>query len=296
MDERGYQHDWLAEQFEANRTHLRSVAYRLLGSPSEADDAVQEAWIRLSRSDTSGVENLGGWLTTVVARVCLDLLRSRAARREEPLGPHVPEPNVSREEGIDPEHEALTADSVGLALLVVLETLAPAERLAFVLHDVFDVPFDEIAPIVGRSSTAARQLASRARRRVRGAATEKEDADLTRQRAVVDAFLAAARGGDFDTLLAMLDPDVVLRADRAAVSAGASGEVHGAAAVARQFSGRARVAQPALVDGAVGAVWAPGGRPRVVFDFTITRGKIVAITILADPERLRQLDLAILDD
>jgi RNA polymerase sigma factor (sigma-70 family) len=296
MDERGYQHDWLAEQFEANRTHLRSVAYRLLGSPSEADDAVQEAWIRLSRSDTSGVENLGGWLTTVVARVCLDLLRSRAARREEPLGPLVPEPIASREEGIDPEHEALTADSVGLALLVVLETLAPAERLAFVLHDVFDVPFDEIAPIVGRSSTAARQLASRARRRVRGAATENEDADLTRQRAVVDAFLAAARGGDFDTLLAMLDPDVVLRADRAAVSEGASGEVRGAAAVAQQFSGRARVAQPALVDGAVGAVWAPGGRPRVVFDFTITRGKIVAITILADPERLRQLDLAILDD
>ncbi len=279
MDERGYQHEWLAEQFEANRTHLRSVAYRLLGSPSEADDAVQEAWIRLSRSDTSGVENLGGWLTTVVARVCLDLLRSRAARREEPLGPLVPEPIAS-----------------GLALLVVLETLAPAERLAFVLHDVFDVPFDEIAPIVGRSSTAARQLASRARRRVRGAATEKEDAGLTHQRAVVDAFLAAARDGDFGTLLAMLDPDVVLRADRAAVSAGAASEVHGAADVAQQFSGRARVAQPALVDGAVGAVWAPGGRPRVVFDFTITRGKIVAITILADPERLRQLDLAIVDN
>ncbi|HZC76297.1 MAG TPA: sigma-70 family RNA polymerase sigma factor [Ktedonobacterales bacterium] len=296
MDEHGYQHDWLAEQFEANRTHLRAVAYRLLGSPSEADDAVQEAWLRLSRSDMSGVENLGGWLTTVVARVCLDWLRARAARREEPLGPHVPEPIASREEGSDPEHEALTADSVGLALLVVLETLAPAERLAYVLHDVFDVPFDEIAPIVGRSSTAARQLASRARRRVRGAATEKEDADLTRQRAVVDAFLAAARGGDFDTLLAMLDPDVVLRADRAAVSAGASGEVRGAAAVAQQFSGRARVAHPALVDGAVGAVWAPGGRPRVVFDFTITRGKIVAITILADPERLRRLDLTILDD
>jgi RNA polymerase sigma factor (sigma-70 family) len=296
MDERGYQHERLAEQFEANRTHLRAVAYRLLGSLSEADDAVQEAWLRLSRADTSGVENLGGWLTTVVARVCLDLLRSRAARREEPLGPHVPEPIASREEGIDPEHEALMADSVGLALLVVLETLAPAERLAFVLHDVFDVPFDEIAPIVGRSATAARQLASRARRRVRGAATEKDDADLTRQRAVVDAFLAAARGGDFDTLLAMLDPDVVLRADCAAVSAGAAGEVRGAAAVAQQFSGRARVAQPALVDGAVGAVWAPGGRPRVVFDFTITRGKIVAITILADPERLRQLDLAILDD
>src|SRR5258707_8245497 len=270
MDEHGYQHDWLAEQFEANRTHLRSVAYRLLGSLSEADDAVQEAWIALSRSDTRGVENLGGGLTTVAARVCLDLLRSRAARREEPLGRHVPEPIASREEGIDPEHEALTADSVGLALLVVLETLAPAERLAFVLHDVFDVPFDEIAPIVGRSSTAARQLASRARRRVRGAATEEDDADLTRQRAVVDAFLAAARGGDFDTLLAMLDPDVVLRADRAAVSAGAASEVRGAAAVAQQFSGRAPLPQPRPADGAVGAVSGPAGRPTPVFCLPIT--------------------------
>ena len=210
MDE----HEWLAEQFEANRTHLRAVAYRMLGSLSEADDAVQEAWLRLSRSDTSGVENLGGWLTTVVARVCLDMLRSRKSRREEPLGAHVPDPMVSREDGIDPEHEALLADSVGLALLVVLETLAPAERVAFVLHDMFDLPFDEIAPIVGRSPTAARQLASRARRRVQGAATVP-DADLTRQREVVDAFLAASRGGDFDALLALLDPDVVLRADRA---------------------------------------------------------------------------------
>ena len=265
MDE----HEWLAERFEANRTHLRAVAYRMLGSLSEADDAVQEAWLRLSRSDTSGVENLGGWLTTVVARVCLDMLRSRKSRREEPLGAHVPDPIVSREDGIDPEHEALLADSVGLALLVVLETLAPAERLAFVLHDMFAVPFDEIAPIVGRSPTAARQLASRARRRVQGAATVP-DADLTRQREVVDAFLAASRGGDFDALLAVLDPDVVLRADRAAVQAGASREVRGAAAVAKTFSGRARFAQPALVNGAVGAVWAPGGRPRVVFGFTIT--------------------------
>ena len=229
MDE----HEWLAERFEANRTHLRAVAYRMLGSLSEADDAVQEAWLRLSRSDTSGVENLGGWLTTVVARVCLDMLRSRKSRREEPLDAHVPEPIVSREDGIDPEHEALLADSVGLALLVVLETLAPAERLAFVLHDMFAVPFDEIAPIVGRSPTAARQLASRARRRVQGAATVP-DADLTRQREVVDAFLAASRGGDFDALLAVLDPDVVLRADRAAVPAGASREVRGAAAVAEQ--------------------------------------------------------------
>ena len=217
MDE----HDWLAERFEENRTHLRAVAYRMLGSLSEADDAVQESWLRLSRSDTSGVENLGGWLTTVVARVCLDMLRSRKSRREEPLDVHVPEPIVSREAGTDPEHEALLADSVGLALLVVLETLAPAERLAFVLHDMFAVPFDEIAPIVGRSPAAARQLASRARRRVQGCGRALPDADLTRQREVVDAFLAAARGGDFDALLAVLDPDVVLRADRAAVPAGA---------------------------------------------------------------------------
>ena len=218
--------DWLAQRFEENRTHLRAVAYRMLGSISEADDAVQEAWLRLSRSDTSGIENLGGWLTTVVGRVCLNMLRSRRSRREEPLGEpqvgvHLPDPIVSRENGIDPEHEAQLADSVGLALLVVLETLGPAERVAFVLHDLFDLPFDEIAPIVGRSPAAARQLASRARRRVQGAATVP-DADLTRRRAVVDAFLAASRGGDFAALLALLDPDVVLRADRAAVQAGAS--------------------------------------------------------------------------
>src|SRR3989441_13163523 len=250
------EHELLAERFEANRSHLRKVAYRMLGSPTDAEDAVQEAWLRLSRSGTSGVENLGGWLTTVVARVCLDMLRSRKSRREEPFDARVPEPLAAREDPIDPEHEALLADSIGLALLVVLETLAPAERVAFVLHDMFDLPFDEIAPIVGRSPTAARQLASRARRRVQGAATVP-DADLTRQREVVDAFLAASRGGDFDALLAVLDPDVVLRADRAAVAAGASGEVRGAPAVARQFSGRARVAQPALVNGAAGAEWAP---------------------------------------
>lgn len=267
----------------------------MLGSLSEADDAVQEAWLRLSHSDTSGVENLGGWLTTIVARVCLDMLRSRKSRREEPLGVHVPEPIVRREDGIDPEHEALLADSVGLALLVVLETLAPAERVAFVLHDMFDVPFDEIAPIVGRSPAAARQLASRARRRVQRAATGPK-ADLTRQREVVDAFLAASRGGDFDALLAVLDPDVVLRADRAAVQLGSSKEVRGAAAVAKTFSGRARFAQPALVNGAVGLVWAPGGQPRVVFGFTIARGKIVEIDLVADPDRLRQLDLAVLND
>jgi RNA polymerase sigma factor (sigma-70 family) len=289
VDER----DWLAERFEEKRGHLRAVAYRMLGSRSEADDAVQESWLRLSRSDTSGVENLGGWLTTIVARVCLDMLRSRKARGEEPLGVHGPGPIVSRGDGTDPEREMLLADSIGLALLVVLEKLAPAERVAFVLHDMFDLPFDEIAPIVGRSPTAARQLASRARRRVRGAATVP-DADLTRQREVVDAFLAASRGGDFDALLAMLDPDVVLRADRAAVQAGATGEVRGAAAVAGTFSGRARVARPALVNGEVGAVWAPGGRPRVVFGFTISRGKIVAIDLLADPERLGQLDVTVL--
>src|SRR6266478_258105 len=226
----------LAERFEAHRTNLKAVAYRMLGSLSEADDAVQEAWLRLSRSDTSGVENLGGWLTTVVARVCLDQLRSRKARGEEPVGARVPDPIVSREDGIDPEQEALLADSVGLALLVVLETLAPAERLAFVLHDMFALPFEEIAPIVERSPTAARQLASRARRRVQGAATVK-DADLTYQREVVDAFLAASREGSFD---ALLDPDVVFRHDHTAVPAGASREVRGAASVARQFSGRAQ--------------------------------------------------------
>jgi RNA polymerase sigma factor (sigma-70 family) len=292
------QGEGLAERFEANRSRLRAVAYRMLGSLSEADDAVQEAWLRLSRSDTSRVENLGGWLTTVVARVCLDMLRSRTARREEPLGMHLPDPIVSREDGMDPGQEALLADSVGLALLVVLDTLAPAERLAFVLHDMFDLPFDEIARIVGRSPTAARQLASRARRRVRGAATVP-DADLTRQRAVVDAFLAAARGGDFDALLAVLDPDVVVRADRGAVPPGASREVRGAPAAAEQaltFSGLARFAQPALVNGAAGIVVARDGRLVSVLGFTVTRGKIVEIDILADPERLGQLDLAVHDD
>jgi len=275
MDE----HEWLAKQFEAERTHLRAVAYRMLGSLSEADDAVQESWLRLSRSDTGGVENLGAWLTTVVARVCLDMLRSRESRREEPLESSVTEPIMSREDGIDPEDEALLAESVGLALLVVLDTLNPAERLAFVLHDLFAVPYVVIAPIVGRSETAA----------------TTPDADLTRQRAVVDAFLAASRAGDFDALLALLDPDVVLRADQAAVHTGAAREVSGAHAVAETFSGHAHTAQSALVNGAAGAVWAPGGRPRVVFSFTITRGKIVAIDLLADPTRLRQLDLEILN-
>ena len=289
------EHDWLAERFEENRTHLTGVAYRMLGSLSEADDAVQEAWLRLSHSDTSGIDNLGGWLTRVVARVCLDMLRSRRSRREDPLSGHGPEPLVRDDEQVDPEHEALLGDSVGLALLVVLETLTPAERVAFVLHDMFGVPFDEVAPIVGRSPAATRQLASRARRRVQGSAPVP-DANLARQREVVDAFLAASRGGDFAALLAVLDPDVVLRADRSAVDMGASEEVHGAAAVADTFSGRARVARPALVNGTPGLVWAQGGRPRVVFGFTISRGKVVEIDLIADPDRLRQLDLVVLED
>jgi RNA polymerase sigma factor (sigma-70 family) len=290
--------DWLAERFQANRSHLRAVAYRMLGSLSEADDALQEAWLRLSRADASGVENLGGWLTTVVARVCLDMLRARESRREEPLGVRLPEPIISREDGIDPEQEALLADSVGLALLVVLDTLAPAERLAFVLHDLFAMPFDEIAPIVGRSPAAVRQLASRARRRVQGAAPVP-DADLARQREVVDAFLAAARGGDFDALLAVLDPDVVVRSDLGAVPPGASRVVRGAPAVAEQALTFARLspfAQPALVNGAAGLVVARHGRPFSVMGFTITGGKIVEIDILVDPQRLRQLDLAVLND
>jgi RNA polymerase sigma factor (sigma-70 family) len=296
MDE----HGWLAERFEGQRGHLRAVAYRMLGSLSEADDAVQEAWLRLVRSDTGDIENLGGWLTTVVGRVCLDMLRYRKSRREEPLGEPLgarfPDPIVGRQGGIDPEHEALLSDSLGLALLVVLETLSPAERLAFVLHDMFAVPFDEIAPIVGRSPSAARQLASRARRRVQGAANVP-DADLTRQREVVDAFLAAARNGDFDALVAVLDPDVTLRADSGAVPAGASREVRGAAAVAKRAAkGRARAARPALVNGEMGVVVAPRGRLLMVLGFTISGGKIVEIDAIADPERLRQLDLAVLDD
>jgi RNA polymerase sigma-70 factor (ECF subfamily) len=287
----------LAERFEANRPHLRAVAYRMLGSVSEADDAVQEAWLRLSRSDTGEVENLGGWLTTVVARVCLDMLRSRASRREEPLGVRVPEPIVSRADGMDPEHEALLADSVGLALLVVLETLAPAERLAFVLHDMFAVPFDEIAPMVGRSPAAARQLASRARRRVQGGAPAP-DADLARQREVVDAFFAAARDGDFEALVVVLDPDVVLRSDGGVVP-GASVVVHGAQAVAERAFSFARLSpfvRPALVNGAAGVVVAPRGRrPFSVMGFTVTGGKIVAIDALADPARLWRLDLTVLD-
>ena len=288
-------HEWLAEQFEAHRVHLRAVAYRMLGSQSEADDAVQESWFRLNRSDTSEVENLGGWLTTVVSRVCLDMLRSRESRREESLDMREIDPMESSEEGIDPEHEVLQADSVGMALLVVLDTLNPAERLAFVLHDVFGVPFDEIGPIVGRSPTAARQLASRARRRVQGA-DRALDADNTRQREIVSAFLAASRGGDFQALLTLLDPEAVLHSDSAAVLVGASEEVRGAEDVARQFSGRAKFAQLALLDGSVGAIWVLAGQTRVAFSFTIKEGKIVEINLFADSEKLRQLDPQVLDD
>jgi RNA polymerase sigma factor (sigma-70 family) len=288
--------EWLAERFEEQRPHLRAVAYRMLGSVSEADDAVQEAWLRLSLADTGDVENLGGWLTTVVARVSLNMLRSRRSRREEPLGVHVPEPIIDRLDGTDPEHEALLADSVGLALLVVLETLTPAERLAFVLHDMFAVPFDDIAPIVERSPEAARQLASRARRRVQGERTVP-DADLGRQREVVEAFMAAARDGDLDALVAVLDPDVVVRADVGAVPAGASGEVRGAAAVAAQalsYADAGLLVQPALINGVFGAVTTRHGRPVSVGAFTVRGGKIAAIDILADPARLRELDLTVL--
>lgn len=289
--------EWLAERFEDNRTHLRAVAYRMLGSVSEADDAVQEFWLRLSRSDPSSVENLQAWFTTGVSRVCLDMLRSRRSRREEPLGPHVPEPIIDPEDGTAPEHEALLADSVGLALLVVLETLSPAERLAFVLHDMFAVPFDEIAALLERTPPAARQLASRARRRVQGAPVP--DADLATQREVVGAFLAAARDGDFDALVAVLDPDVVLRIDRGARPRGASREVRGALAVAKRgvaFSRLAPFARPALVNGAVGFVVARLGLLLGVAAFTVAHGKIVEIDLLMDPARLRELDLTDLDD
>jgi RNA polymerase sigma-70 factor (ECF subfamily) len=294
MDE----NEWLTERFEEHRTRLRAVAYRMLGSVSEADDAVQEAWLRLNRADTSGVENLAGWLTTVVARVCLNMLRSRERRREEPLDVHVPDPIISNENGVDPEHEALLADSVGLALLVVLESLTPAERLAFVLHDMFAVPFEEIAPMIERSPAAARQLASRARRRVQGQATAP-DPDLARQRDVVDAFFAASRAGDFDALVAVLDPDVVLRSDGGLARPRQTLVIHGAQAVAGQALASARLSpfvRPALINGAAGVVVAAHGRPLFVMAFTVAGGKIVAIDVLADPDRMHQLDLAVLDD
>ena len=288
--------DALARGFEQNRARLRAVAYRMLGSLAEADDAVQETWLRLRRSDASGVENLGAWLTTIVARVSLNVLRSRRAHREEPIGVHVPDPVVSRADGTSPEEQALLADSVGLALQVVLDTLTPAERLAFVLHDLFDLPFDEIAPIVGRSPATARQLASRARRRVRGAGTRTPDADIGRQREVVDAFFAAARRGDFDALIAVLDPDIVLRVDGGTALAEASARVRGAAAVAGQalmFDQPAAAVAAVLVNGAVGALVAVGGQPFAVMAFTVSGGRIAEIDILADPERLLRLNLAV---
>jgi RNA polymerase sigma factor (sigma-70 family) len=287
MDE----HTQLAEQFETNRSRLQAIAYRMLGSLAEAEDAVQESWLHLSRSDTSAVQNLSGWLTTVVARVCLDMLRARKSRREESLEVSRPEPIPG---GIDPEQEALLADSVGLALLVVLDILTPAERLAFVLHDVFAVPFDEIAPIVERSESATRQLASRARRRIRGGTTEP-DADLSHQQALVQAFLTASRAGNFEALLTALDPNVVMRHDRALLPAGAPEEIHGADAVARTFNGRAQETQPALVNGSIGVVVAPRGHLLLVLVLTITNDKIAEINVIANPTRLRQLDLAILD-
>lgn len=288
-------HERLAECFEADRNRLQAVAYRLLGSASEADDAVQEAWLRLSRSDTSAVENLSGWLTTAVARVCLDMLRSRRSRREEPLALHgefVPD-------AADPEREALLAESVGLAMLAVLQRLTPAERVAFVLHDVFGVSFEEIGSIVGRSPVAARQLASRARRRVQGMSENGRAADVARRQDVVAAFFRAARDGDLQALLAVLDPDVALRADEAALRMGArtgwlTSELHGARAVAEQFAGRAQAAQLALIDGAPGLVWAPGGIPRVAFGFTVRNGKVAEIELTADTERLSRLRIEIL--
>lgn len=289
--------EWLTGRFEGQRARLRGVAYRMLGSAAEADDAVQEAWLRLQRADTSSVENLDGWLTTVVARVCLNMLRSRETRRESPLGDDHDRPVADRDASADPEQEAVLADSVGLALLVVLDTLTPAERLAFVLHDMFDLPFDEIAPIVDRSPAAARQLASRARRRVRGGAAAREP-DLPRQRRVVDAYLAAARDGDFDGLVRLLDPDVVLHADGQALPSGRPAVVRGARAVATgalASSARARYAQPALVDGTVGLVMAPRGQLFLVLAFTFDGDRITEIDVVADPDRLRALDLAALD-
>jgi RNA polymerase sigma-70 factor (ECF subfamily) len=290
----------LTMRFEEHRPHLRAVGYRMLGSLTEAEDAVQETWLRFSRTDPSGIANLGGWLTTVIARVCLDMLRSRKARREDSVGAHVPDPIVTPDGGLDPEHQALLANAVGIALIVVLETLEPAERLAFVLHDMFAVPFDEIADIVGRSPTATRQLASRARRRVQDAAPTP-DVDLARQREVVNAFLAASRRGDVEALLAVLDPDVVLRGDRGPGDPAASRIVRGAKDVSKgvvfgaRRAGEARIERPVLINGAAGILVLADGQPFSVVAFTVRAGRIVEINVLADPERLRQLDLTLLD-
>jgi RNA polymerase sigma-70 factor (ECF subfamily) len=296
------QQSWLTERFEENRPRLRGVAYRMLGSLSEAEDAVQEAWLRLNRSDTATVENLGGWLTTVVSRVCLDMLRSRKLRREELIGAQVNETSVARGEGADPEGEAVLADSVGVALLVVLDTLSPAERLAFVLHDLFALPFDEIGSIVGRSPAATKQLASRARRRVRGSAPS--DAGRARQRAVVEAFLQAARAGDLEGLLAVLDPDAVIRIDGAArIAAGAADaadtarELTGASTWVKQFvalSRGLRFVQPALINGSVGLILAPRGKLSRALTFTVTNAKVTRVEVIGDPARLRELDIGVL--
>jgi RNA polymerase sigma-70 factor (ECF subfamily) len=300
MDE----NEWLADRFEEHRPHLRAVAYRMLGSLTEADDAVQDAWLRLSRSDTDAVENLGGWLTTVVARVCLNMLRSRNIRREQSLSAHVPDPIIERENELQPEDEALLADSVGLALLVVLDTLAPAERLAFVLHDMFELPFEEIAPMVGRTPAAARQLASRARRRVRGAEVRAPVPGLARQREVIDAFFSAARRGDFDDLVAMLDPDAILRIDAGTSHPKASMVINGATAVARQAQRglRASLDRPsfrvhhALVNGAAGVIVAMGRTPVTVMGFTFAEDKIVEIDAIADLDRVVRIAAAVIAD
>jgi RNA polymerase sigma-70 factor (ECF subfamily) len=291
------ENEWLADRFEEHRGRLRSVAYRMLGSLTEADDAVQDTWVRLSRSRAGEVDNLGAWLTTVVARVCLNMLRARTVRREEPFDGHLPDPIISTDGELQPEEAAVLADSVGLALLVVLDTLTPAERLAFVLHDMFGVPFEEIAPMVGRTPVAARQLASRARRRVRGADVRAPDPDLARQRMVVDAFFSAARGGDFDGLVALLDPEVVLRTDFGPRRPRAPKEFHGAEAVARQaLIGAMPAAQlhPALVNGAAGTVVTIYGRPFAVMGFTVADGRIVEIDAIADPDRVRRIAAAVL--
>ncbi|OAF20228.1 sigma-70 family RNA polymerase sigma factor [Bradyrhizobium neotropicale] len=280
--------NFLSRQFEANREHLRAVAFRMLGSRSEVDDAVQETWLRLSRSDTSDVANLRGWLTTVVARICLDMLRARKSRREDPMGPDVPEPVDDTR-----EREAEMADSVGAALLIVLKTLQPAERLAFVLHDMFAVPFEEIAPIVGRSVDASRQLASRARRRVQGAPVPEND--LSRQRKIVEAFLAASREGNFEGLLAVLDPEVIVRADQAAVRLGSLPEIRGADAVAQTFKGRAQAARPALVDGTMGVAVILSGHLRIALRVSFKDDRIAAIEAVADAEQLAALDVEVLE-
>ncbi|HEV2326699.1 MAG TPA: sigma-70 family RNA polymerase sigma factor [Terracidiphilus sp.] len=287
--------DWLAEKFEASRAHLKRVAYRMLGSPAEADDAVQECWLRVSRADTGSIENPEGWLTTVLARICLNILRSRKSRREESLEDEPARPARADRWHSNPQDEALLAESVGLALLIVLETLAPAERVAFVLHDVFGVSFDEIAPVVERTPAAARQLASRARRRVRGGRAS-ENANLSRQRQVVEAFLGAIRAGDVEGILAVLDPDVVRRADAIAVPPGTARELRGSAVVAREaltYAQTARIARPVLVDGSMGFAVAPHGRLRIAIRCTVREGKITAMDVIADPARLRRLKLAV---